>query len=280
MSKTLYPSLAAARLCALALLLVSPAASAQEPGARPTPAPAAKASAPKSDEKAEEIVRRAVDALGGAAYLDVRTVVSHGYFTPYHDGVATLPVRFEDYLVFPDRERTHFRGSIVNSIQTNTGETGWVADLKMKKLTDITPAQAEDFRLTMRVSLDNVLRGWWRSEGAALTYVGRREAGLGRRNEAVRLSYPDGFTVEFEFSARDALPSKALYRKQNSEGELVEEEDRYAQFQEVGSVRAPFIIDHFRAGVQSSRVNFEAVEFNRPVPDSLFTRPADVKALK
>jgi hypothetical protein len=144
----------------------------------------------------------------------------------------------------------------------------------------VTPEQAAEFRTSLRASLDNILRGWWRTEGAALAYVGRREAGVGRRNEAVRLTYPDGFVVEFEFGARDALPAKALYRKQNKEGDLVEEEDRYAQFQTVGAVRAPFIVDHFRAGLQSSRVNFEAVEFNRPIPDAFFARPADLKALK
>jgi hypothetical protein len=280
MSKTLPPAVARACLLALALLALPQAALSQEAGAAPTPADARKPAAPKTDEKAEEVVRRAVEAMGGTAYLGVRTVVARGYFTPYRDGVATLPIKFEDYIVFPDRERIEFSGSVIKSIQTHTGDTGWVADLKMKKLVDITPDQAEDFRRGIRVSLDNLLRGWWRSEGASLTYVGRREAGLGRRNEAVRLSYPDGFAVEFEFGARDAVPAKALYQKQDKEGELVEEEDRYAQFQEVGAVRAPFIIDHFRAGLQWSRVNFEAVEFNRPVPDTLFNRPADLKAIK
>jgi hypothetical protein len=278
MRKKLFPNLARACLCALAISAASHAALAQEPAASPAETP--KAPAQKIDEKAEEIVRRAVEALGGRAYLEVRTVVSRGYYTPYREGVATLPLKFEDFLVFPDRERTEFNGSGVRSIQTNTGETGWVADLKAKKILDVTPEQAADFRTALRVSLDNILRGWWRTEGASLAYAGRREAGVGRRNEVVRLSYPDGFVVEFEFGARDALPAKALYRKQNKEGDLVEEEDRYAQFQTVGEVRAPFIIDHFRAGLQSSRANFETIEFNRPVPDAFFARPADLKALK
>jgi hypothetical protein len=233
-----------------------------------------------ADEKAEQVIKHAVEALGGGAYLNVRSIVSRGYYTPFTEGVGGLPVTFLDYLVFPDRERTEFRGSGLSSIQTNAGETGWVFDGKMRKILDMPPEQVSSFRTLMRVSLDNVLRGWWRAQGAALSYVGRREAGLAKRNDVVRLTYPDGFTVEFEFGAKDYLPSKARYKKQNAEGEQVEEEDRYAQFLPIEGVRVPFIIDHYRAGVQFSRVNYQEVEFNRPVPDSLFTKPADLKALK
>lgn len=240
----------------------------------------ARANAPQRDEKAEEVLRRAVDAMGGQAYLNVSTIVSRGNFTPYRDGVNGLPVKFIDYLVFPDRERTEFTGSGIKSVQTNVGDGGWLLDRAARKLNDVTPEQAADFRTAMRVSLDNILRGWWRAEGAALSYVGRREASIGRRNEVVRLVYPDGFAIEFEFGAHDGLPAKVLYKKENKEGDMVEEEDRYAQFLNIGGVRAPFVIDHYRAGQQSSRVNFEKIEFNRPVPDSLFERPADAKSAK
>ena len=165
-------------------------------------------------------------------------------------------------------------------MQVNVREGGWVADLKRKKIADMTSQGAEEFRLTLRTSLDSVLRGWWRNEGASLTYAGRREAGLARRNEAVRLKYPDGFEVEFEFDAKEGLPSKVKYKKQNEEGEQVEEEDRYAQFQTIGTVRTPYIIDHYRAGVQSSRVNYEKVGFNLPVPETLFDKPDDIKKVK
>jgi hypothetical protein len=277
MRKTLFLVLAPACFAALTLLAV-PHAGAQD-GAKPkTEAP--KAPAGKVDEKADAIVKRAVDLLGGAAYLGVRSAVSQGYFTQFREGQQGLPVTFRDYMVYPDRERTEFKGAGVRTVQVNTGATGWLFEGKAKKLSDVTPEQAEDFRTTMRTSVDNLLRGWWRTEGASLTYVGRREAGLGRRNEVVRLSYPEGFEVEFEFDAREGLPAKVVYKRPNAEGETVEEEDRYAQFLQIGGVRVPFIIDHYRAGVQSSRVNYETVEFNRPVPDSLFAKPADAKAVK
>lgn len=277
-----YLNLARASVAAL-LLTLNAAASNSQDAAGPKPgAPAAKAPAakPAEDEKALAILSRAVESLGGGAYASVKSVTSSGYFTPFQEGAGALPIKFQDYTIFPDRERTEFSGAGVKSVQVNVGEGGWVADLKTKKITDINAKGAEDFRLTLRTSLDSVLRGWWRKEGAGLAYVGRREAGLARRNETVRLKYPDGFEVEFEFDAREGLPSKVKYRKQNAEGETVEEEDRYAQFQTIGAVRIPFIIDHFRAGQQSSRVNYETVEFNAAVPDSLFAKPEDIKKVK
>ncbi|HZT58347.1 MAG TPA: hypothetical protein VFA21_06910 [Pyrinomonadaceae bacterium] len=232
------------------------------------------------DEKALAIIDRAVRAMGGSAYLGVRSVVSHGYFSQMSEAMRGLPVAFHDYMVFPDRERTEFKGDQTRSVQVNTGDTGWIYDARAKKLSDIRPEQVEDFRLAMRTSIDNILRGWWRAGGASLKYVGRREAGVGRHNEVVGLTYPDGFSVEFEFDTVEGLPAKAVYKKQNAEGDLLDEEDRYAQFQTIGGVQTPFIVDHFRAGTQSSRVNYDSVEFNTPVPDSLFTKPSDIKTIK
>jgi hypothetical protein len=276
MRKTLY--LLAPACLAAALSLFTPPAAGKQDGAKP------KADAPKAaarvDEKAQAVLARATEALGGAAYLGVRTMVSQGYYTQFRDGVGGIPISFRDYMVYPDRERTEFKGGGSRSIEVNTGESGWVFDAKKKALIDMTPERVDGFRTAMRTSVDNLLRGWWRSEGASLSYVGRREAGLARRNEVVKLSYPDGFEAEFEFDAREGLPAKVVYKRQNAEGETVEEEDRYAQFIAIGAVRAPFVIDHYRAGVQTSRVNYDKVEFNQPVADSLFAKPADIKSIK
>jgi hypothetical protein len=255
--------------------LVSLNAFAQSTPPKPLPAPASTV-----DEKADKIIQRAIAAMGGSAYLNVRSSTGRGLYTLYREGVSGIPSSFIDYIVYPDKERTEFRQGGSKIIQTNTGETGWLYDGAARTIKDQTPAQVADFKQNMRTTVDSLLRGNWRKEGAKVTYVGRREAGLARRNEAVRVVYPDGFTVDFEFGAQDGMPVKVVYKRTNSEGEEVTEEDRLAQFVNTGGVNSPFIIDHYISNVQSSRINYQSIEFNTTIADTLFARPASVKAVK
>lgn len=244
--------------------------------------------APKTtpaDDKAEAILSRAIEALGGTTYLNVRTVVGRGFYTTYKDGSSLLPTRFLDYIAFPDKERTEFTTNGIRVINTNDGSTGWLYDGATKSINDLKAPQIEDFKRGMRASFENLLRGWWRKEGATLNYVGRREAGLAKRNEAVRLAYPDGFWIEFEFGARDALPAKVIYKRtrtkaDSEETEEITEEDWLAKPISIDGVTAPFVIDHYIDGKQTSRINYESIDYNRALPDTLFARPANAKAVK
>src|SRR6266545_3997565 len=235
--------------------------------------------------KVEEILTRAIGTLGGNNYLNVRTVVGRGFYTKYQDGMSQLPARFIDYIAYPNKERTEFTGGGMRTIQTNVGDRGWLYDGATRVLNDMKAAQIEDFKRAMRTSVENLLRGWWKKEGATLSYVGRREAGVGKRNETIRLTYPDGFWIEYEFGARDGMPAKIIYKRNRTRGdseetEEITEEDRLAKPITIAGVTAPFVIDHFINGAQISRINYESIEYNRPLPDSLFAKPENIKSLK
>jgi hypothetical protein len=266
---------------AVAFLMVSGSASSlRAQTAAPSPTPTA-----AEAEKAEAIVKRGIEVLGGDAYLNVRTVLGKGLYHPYRDGVSQPPLRFVDYIVYPDKERTEFSGSGGRAIQTNFEDKGWLYDSAAKTLKDMQAKQIEDFKVGMRTSMENLLHGWWRKEGGQISYAGRREAGLARRNETVRLTYPDGFWIDFEFGAKDGLPAKVLYKRKqkkadSDEMEDVAEEDRLYSMLTFGAVTAPRIIDHFSAGVQTGRINYESLAFNVPIANSLFIKPASLKAIK
>jgi hypothetical protein len=246
---------------------------------------AAASKTPASDPKAEAVIAHAIEALGGGAYLNVKTVVGRGFYTAFQEGASQLPARFLDYISYPDRERTEFTSNGIRVIQTNSGETGWVYDGATKSLSDMKSGQIEDFKRSMRTSVENLLRGWWKKEGATLSYVGKREAGLARRNETVRLTYPDGFSIEYEFAAKEGLPAKVIYKRtrkkaDTDETEELTEEDRLAKPITIGGVTAPWVVDHFINGVQTSRINFESIEYNQVFTDALFAKPANIKSLK
>lgn len=233
------------------------------------------------DEKAEAVIKKAIQRLGGERYLAIKTVVGRGNYTVIKENEGSIPSGFVDYIVYPDKERTEFKFRGGMTVQTNIGETGWIADTAARSIKDQTPEQVADFKRGMRTSLDYFLRGEWRKDkDVTMEYVGRREASLGRRNEVVRLKYADGQAIEYEFAAQDGTPAKLSYKRTNADGTETREEDRFAQFVENNGIYAPYIIDRYRDGKQISRVNYESIQYNTPVPETLFAKPTDVKKIK
>jgi len=234
----------------------------------------------KVDAKAQAIIAKAVQNLGGDRYMQIKSQIGRGKFSVIKEGAVVSFQTFTDVIVFPDKERTEFKGGGSRTVQTNTGNTGWIFDGDQELIKIQSEVQVENFKRGIRVSLDNLLRGYWRGD-ADLTYVGRRPATLGKRNDVVKLNYKDGLAVEFEFAVDDGLPVKAIYKRRGEEGEEeVAEEDRYAQFIDVDGIRTPFIIDRFTAGKQSSRINYLSIEYNKSIPDSIFAKPANAKEAK
>jgi hypothetical protein len=267
------------------ILLIGSAAIAQTPTADATKAALAALPAGTADEKSQLIIQHAIDALGGSAYLNVKTVVGKGFYTAFNDGVSQLPTKFLDYIEYPDRERTEFVSLGIKTIQANSGNSGWVFDGAVKTIKDQNQTQVDDFKHSMRTGFENILRGWWKQEGGKVVYVGRREAGLAKRNETIRLTYPDGYWIEYEFGARDYLPSKISYkrsRKNLDSGDMEEttEEDQLLKFISIEGVNAPWVVDHFTNSKQTSRINYESIQYNQKFTDNLFAKPENVKAIK
>lgn len=232
----------------------------------------------KIDEKAEVVLKKVIEKLGGEKYLQVKSTVGRGRFSVIREGAVISFQSFVDVIVYPDKERTEFKDGGVKTVQTNTGDTGWIFDGGAETINLQNKDQIEGFKRSLRVSLDNLLRGYWRGK-AVLSYVGKRPATLGKRSEVVKLTFDGEFTVEFEFSDEN-LPIKAIYKRINADKEEVKEEDRYAQFVEFQGVKTPLIVDHFSNGAQTSRINYESVEFNKTISEKIFVKPDTAKELK
>src|SRR4029078_3456146 len=118
----------------------------------------------KADEKAEAIVKRAVQNMGGDKYLKATTQIGRGKYSVIRDGAVVSFQSFIDVIVFPDKERTEFKGSGVKTVQVNSGGNGWAFECNHQTIKDQGQAQIVDFKQGIRTSLDNLLRGGWRNQ--------------------------------------------------------------------------------------------------------------------
>ena len=235
---------------------------------------AASLSAQSNDDKALAIVANAVKQLGGERYLNVTSQIGKGSFSQLRQGSVASYQTFTDAIIFPDKERTDFKGSS-RSTQVNVGDTGWIFDGDQEIIKIQVPTQIENFKRGLRTSLDDLLRGYWKGQ-ATLSYVGKRQGTIGKRDDVIRLTYTDGFTVDFEFDDT-GLPVKALYTHKAVSDDTIKDEDRYAQFVDFDGIKAPLVVDHYLDGQPVSRINYDSYEFNKRIPDSVFTKPSSVK---
>lgn len=239
--------------------------------------------AQESDEndpaKAAALVRDAVAARGGDAYLKISSLESRGQYTPFEKAVSGDPVPFVDYIVYPGRERTEFGKGDTKFIQSNSETANWVYDATQKMIRDQKEEQIKQFQQAARYDLDNLLRTASRQSGVKLVYLGRREAWRNTFSDALRVDFADGGSATLHLDPRSKLPLMVEY-KTIVETETVSNEVRYYRWVDFGGIKFPTIQDSYRNGKQSARVSFDTVSFNVTLSDKLFAKPSNIKDVK
>lgn len=261
------------KIAALGLLLVVTASAGYAQRADPQD--------PQNAQRGVELLKQAIAARGGEAYLKFKTLTATGQFTPFDKGSSTVPVPFLDIIVYPDKERTEFgKGKKKDRrIQVNAGNTGWVYDGDAETLKDQTDKQIQSHVADLALSLDSILRGGWQQPGVQVRFYGREEIRPGERADVVAVQLKPEQTVYLWLDRYTHLPMSLSYEKIGAGG-LEKHEARFFQYISYDGVKFPNIVDYYRDGIQESRVNYQSVKLDAPVGDEIFAKPANVKAIK
>lgn len=228
--------------------------------------------------RALALVREAIKARGGEAYLNIRTTMTRGQETQYEKGISGDPRPFVDYIA-PNRERTDFGKGDSKYIQSNSELGNWIYDGKAKQIKDQTDEQTKSIRQGMRYDLDNLLRTANSQTGVKLVYLGRREPWRSQFSEAIRIEFSDGGAATMHFDTRSHLPLSVEYQTVAEKGPA-KSETRYFRWVDFGGVKFPTIQDFFLDGQQGAHVSFDEVNLNASLPDKLFAKPANIKEVK
>jgi len=237
------------------------------------------------EERGKRVVKEALQALGGDAYLKMEDRVENGRaYSFYREQLSGLSLAkiYTRYLVpapgqLSVREREAFgKGEYDVVLFTEMG--AWELTFRgARPLTDLRYAQYKDSTLRnilyiLRARLD---------EPGMIFYSQGSDVMDNVPVEIVDITDADNRAVTVYFSQTTKLPIRQKFRRRNEElKDWDEEVSVFTKYRDVsGGVKWPFDIHRERNGEKVYEMFSDTVEMNKGLTDDLFTLPANLTIL-
>lgn len=250
----------AALLGAIALMLLMPMARAQNPNDIMPDASAAKAKA---------ILQQAIDALGGAAYLNVHNSDCTGRYAQFqHSGEIGGYLEIREYREMPDKSRIEYdpKAIIVN---VYAGDKGWSLD--RSGVSELPASDMADYQEQLRMQLGNVLRNRLNDPSLFFRYGGSDVVDL-KQADWVEIG-DQGRNLRVAVGRNDHLPIRSVLELRDPKtGEKTERSTYYTSYHVIDGIQTPFRESRFLNGRQVYQVFWESCSYNVDLPPDFFTR--------
>jgi len=224
------------------------------------------------EPKAQQILDRTIQALGGAAFLNARTLTTHGTLGSGEAGI----VYFDSQVQFPDKRRLSYglakKGKPI--VVINNGDQGWEIDRMGTVTLDSEDIRA--WRFNNRYSLENIFRLRIREPGTLVQTAGVDFV------DNVTVNVLDMFDatenqIKLYLSTQTGLPVQISYRKWNAQiNDWDEYSDVYGNYATYQGIAVPKQISHLRNGRRVSEVFRDSAVFNETYPPAIFEDPSAV----
>ena len=244
--------------------------------------------------KARQILKDAIEEMGGPAYLSVTQRECSGRRAQFgHAGELSGYIEFTDYWQYPDKTRTEYLAKGHNTIlkfvlgidgldisgggtiitQYN-GEQGWVMD--RGGVEDMPATSIADFQELWKRNTDNLLRLRLKEEGVRVRYAGPDIVDL-KPVEWVEIRDKEErvFRLAVEKSTHLLIRSVATITDDASgQPERTDEATIFSNFQRVGGLYVPLQISRERNGRKTYQAFLNACNYNPGLPADFFTKAA------
>jgi hypothetical protein len=224
----------------------------------------------QSAAKARQILDLAVEAMGGAAYLNVHDETCIGRIGQFdHAGEVTGFGKFIDFQQPPSKERQENLPKR-NIISIYNGDKGW--DLDRGGVSEAPRADVADFQEQVMKDLDNILRHRSHESGMVLRYAGPDIVDL-KQASWVEMVDSDNRTIRIAFADNTHLPIRMKVETRDSRTRLKSEQvEYYSNFHPIDGVETPFQITRERNQIKIFQVFFDKCDYNTSLSDALFTK--------
>ncbi len=239
--------------------------------AQQQPAPATQATpttaGPHSDPKSQELLNQVIQALGGQAFLNLKTMSSRGRFFSIYEGETMGFAPYESDVVPPDKRRFSY-GKSQPVILLNDGDRGWEQD--RYGLIRQKPQNVERWHTAVRYSLEGLLRRVVREPGTLILDGGVDFVDL-LPARVLEISDSRQVDVKVYLSRSTYLPIRIAYRIQNPETRDWDEfADAYSEYRSFQGIQTPMHIARYENGQRALEYFLTAVEYNKEFPEGYF----------
>jgi hypothetical protein len=226
----------------------------------------------QSTAKARELVKQAVEALGGDAYLNIKDVTCTGRLSSFdHSGETTGFEKFIDYSQPPDKERQENLPKR-NIISIFNGDKGW--DLDRGGVSEAPQSDLADFKEDTQKDLYNILTRRIHEKDIVLHYVGTDVVDL-MQAQWVEMVDSDDRTIRIAFADDTHLPIRKTVETRNPRTRFKTTEiEYYSNYHPLEGIQTAFQLTRERNGTKVYQVFFDTCKYNTSVADAFFTKQA------
>ena len=261
-------------LAVLAGLVSAPAQTAPDAAATDAPpTPAAQAApatgAPNENaQKARALLDQMIQALGGAAYMNLQDMSQDGRtYSFYHGNPTGAGAVYWRFWKWPDKDRIELTKQRDWVIITN-GDSGYEVTYKGAAPQD--KDQLQDYLRRRQYSLEWVLRKWLKEPGIALFYDGPTVAER-KQAEQVTIMNARNESVSIAMDTTTHLPlQKTFTWRDPTDRQKNEEYEVYDNYKLIQGIMTPLSISRGRNGDMMNQRFINTVKYNQNLPDSMF----------
>jgi hypothetical protein len=222
---------------------------------------------PRIDPKAQELLDRAIQALGGPAFLRFKTLTARGRAFAIEDESTVGLAPYVSSTQYPDKRRFSY-GKNPPVVLINNGDAAW--ELDRYGLIKQTPEQAQRWKIANRYNLENLLRVRIHEPGV-LIQAGGVDFVDNVPTLKVELTEADGTHVTLDLNRQTYLPVRISYRAKNPKTEDWDDfADVYGDYQEVQGIMTPKHITRFVNGERVSETFRNSVRYDEDYPPNYF----------
>ena len=225
------------------------------------------AQALEKSEQARALLDQSVEALGGEAFLNLKSEKMEGRVYSFRRDQLTGLATFVSYTRYPDQQREEY-GKNKETIMVYSEDKGWEIDIHGVK--PVPEEEMEIRRERKSMSAFYILRYRLQEPGILLEYAGRDLLGV-QAVDVVNFVDADNRVVTFYLDRLTHLPVRTVWiRRDPKTRQRIEEEEILSNYFTGQGVTAPRQITRQRHGTKIFEAFVQKVQYNLPLPDSLF----------